>query len=47
MSSLLSLIEGLWAHVGPGLLLVIALPVSLIVLVAIAAESWGRRVDRY
>lgn len=46
MSSLLSLIAGLWAHLGPGLLLAAALPLSVLLLGAIARESWARHVRR-
>ncbi len=46
MTSLLSLLEGIWVHVGPGLLLVLALPVTLVALVAVVREGLERRPDR-
>lgn len=46
MSSLMSLLGGLWAHVGPGLLLVPALPLALLAFCAILAEGWRRRSGR-
>jgi len=46
MSSLLGFVEGLWTHVGPGLLLALALPVSLFILGALAREGWVRRANR-
>lgn len=46
MSSLIGLVEGLWAHVGPGLLLVPALPLCLLALGAIIAEGVRRRSAR-
>jgi hypothetical protein len=46
MSSLLSLLGGLWSNVGPGLILALALPLTLVVLTALALESIGRRKGR-
>jgi len=42
MNSMLSVFEGLWTHVGPGLLLVLALPVLLFVLALVVVAGRGR-----
>ena len=42
----MSLIAGLWTHVGPGLFLALALPLFLVGLTAVAAEGWDRRHER-
>jgi hypothetical protein len=46
MSSMMPLLVGLWAHVGPGLLLVLALPLALAAFGAIIAEGLRRRSAR-
>jgi hypothetical protein len=45
MTDLIGVMSGLWADVGPGLLLAAALPLFLIALGAVALEGW-RRVGR-
>ena len=48
MTDMFGIVAGLWADVGPGLLLAAALPLLLVVLIAVLFEGWRRvgRADR-
>jgi hypothetical protein len=42
MNQMFNLVGGMWSHVGPGLLFVMALPVTLVLLGLVARSSYRR-----
>ena len=45
MNSLMSVLSGLWTHVGPGLLLILSLPLFLVLVGMIVWARWDRRSE--